>query len=60
MKENRNGRWKQIEDDGGYFDWKCPECGWIYSMMDEYEPNENSLNYCPCCGTRLIGEEEDA
>lgn len=54
MNKNPNGRWKKIEDDDGYFDWECPECGWIYSRMDEYEPHSCGVNYCPHCGTRLI------
>lgn len=32
-----------LEDYGGYLDWECPECGWIYSRMDEYEPHSVGL-----------------
>ena len=57
----RNAR--EIEEDGGYVDWKeryyiCPICGYeVYE--DEWSPECLEDNYCPQCLDYDEAEDED-
>ena len=57
----RNAR--EIEEDGGYVDWReryytCPICGSdIYE--DKWDPEDLEDNYCPVCLDYDEAEDED-
>ena len=47
----RHGHWEQ---DGHHI--RCSECGTYFCRLDR-EGNSFPINYCPCCGARMDGEE---
>ena len=56
----RHGRWVPLSYDGYadgyavYDEWECSECHFSYN--GEGEP---PLNYCPNCGAKMEGKNED-
>ena len=50
-----HGRWIDPEDDDGGTLWHCSKCGCPVKTISK--PN---CNYCPKCGARMDGGEEDA
>lgn len=54
----RHGKYIGTEFDGYadgcpvYYEWKCSECGCVF------EKEEPTYNYCPNCGARMDGEDE--
>lgn len=62
MKENK---WKFVPmadtDDlkkHNIYRYGCPYCEWEISFIDS-NPQEYTMNYCPCCGEHLISEPEE-
>ena len=55
----KHGRWKK--DTMGYDVYiECSECGTSLSMSNYIEEEWRELmRYCPCCGTRMDGEQND-
>ena len=53
------GRWKK--DTMGYDVYiECSECGTSLSMSNYIEEEWRELmRYCPCCGARMDGEQND-
>lgn len=51
----RHGRWRLIDDD--YNCWRCTCCGeeWV---LNDGNPSDNGMAFCPHCGARMDGEEE--
>lgn len=56
----RHGRWVPVSHDGYadglpvYDEWECSECR--FEVKGEGEP---PLNYCPMCGSKMDGGDED-
>ena len=46
-----HGQWKQYQDTD---EWTCSVCGEGQVCYD-YEPQEMGLNYCPNCGAKMDG-----
>ena len=55
----RHGQFVPFEDVFMDTCWECSECGLKFYLADGGTPKENSYNYCPNCGTRMDGEEND-
>ena len=53
-------KWIDYEDitGEGSNTYECPSCGFVLQLM-EGTPEENSYNYCPKCGKRLIQQGEE-
>ena len=49
----RHGHWEQ---DGHHI--RCSECGTYFCITDR-EGDSFPINYCPCCGARMDGEEQE-
>ena len=49
LQEQKTGKWIDITKSDDCFLLKCSECG------NDYIEN---TDYCPYCGTRMVGEEE--
>ena len=48
------GKWKRrLVDNGFNADWVCSECG--YRVKTDFV----SFNYCPSCGARMKGADDD-
>ena len=51
--------WKEEERDGMYFVWQeCSECG-RKPLLDRWNHCENMSDYCPFCGARMEGEDDE-
>lgn len=57
------GKWQETMLSGGFAEewgYICPECGCTVSDRSRlgfrYSKENQNLNYCPNCGTRLYGE----
>lgn len=50
--EVRHGHWKQ---DGHHV--RCSECGTYFCITDR-EGDSFPINYCPCCGAKMDGDEK--
>jgi hypothetical protein len=46
--EPKIGRWEDITKTGGYFVFKCSECGEI--CLEDFD-------FCPNCGAKMLGED---
>ena len=55
----RHGRFVVTDHDGyadgdpAYYELECSECGYIF------DDEELTFNYCPNCGARMDGEQND-
>lgn len=52
----RVGKWNWDFADNGWADWTCSICGW--KMNTDIHVNLG-YNYCPNCGARMEGEEDE-
>lgn len=50
----RHGRWEDYEENT----WQCSECGELFYLEDG-TPKENEYHYCPNCGARMDGEDDE-
>ena len=52
----KTGKWIEHED---WYDtyYECSACGEAFSLI-EGTPKDNGYNYCPNCGSEMVGEEE--
>ena len=57
--DNMN-KWIDYEDmtGEGSNTYECPCCNFVLQLM-EGTPEENSYNYCPKCGKKLIQQNEE-
>lgn len=53
-----HGRWLECEDGWGDTHYQCSECGEEWNL-DAGTPEENDMNYCPNCGAKMDGREND-
>lgn len=55
-QEQKTGKWIEHED---WYDtyYECSSCGEAFSLI-EGTPKDNGYNYCPNCGSEMVGEEE--
>lgn len=44
------GEW---ENDSGYDDWHCSECGFEINYDGEYPAEYDNFKYCGCCGAKM-------
>lgn len=54
--ERKRGRWVKQTDENCWW-YECSECG-DYPMKNAYGHEELSA-YCPHCGAKMVGGEED-
>lgn len=52
--ERKKGQWTDFDYDNSYY---CTACGEIWTLNDG-NPQENNMNFCPNCGADMRGEEE--
>lgn len=55
VQEVRRGHWISVEDDVIF---KCSKCDAEISTSWDYD-DPDMFNYCPCCGARMGGENND-
>ena len=55
LVHRKTGAWIEADADSGT--WECSECGEVW-MLNEGNPKENNMNYCPQCGARMCEETE--
>lgn len=48
----RHGRWEIIDTDANV--WKCTTCGEEW-MLNDGNPSDNNMLFCPHCGSRMCG-----
>lgn len=48
--------WIQVEPNSDV-EWKCSKCNSVISTDWDYH-DEDMFNYCPCCGSKMTGEEK--
>ena len=53
----RHGSWKLTEPD--WNTWKCSCCGDEWTL-DDGNPSDNNMLFCPHCGARMDGGDENA
>ena len=53
-----HGRWMEIEDSWGDCHYQCTECGEEWNL-EAGTPAENNMNYCPKCGAKMDGGDDD-
>lgn len=51
-KPVRYGRWEIINTDANV--WKCTTCGEEW-MLNDGNPSDNNMLFCPHCGSRMCG-----
>ena len=56
VQEVRRGRWLYEDSDIGWTDYKCYDCGNIISTVNQ---DEDLYSYCPYCGARMDGKEDE-
>lgn len=49
--EKKHGEW--VEEPDRRFHWHCSECGYVIGVV------KMDCNYCPKCGARMDGEEDE-
>lgn len=54
--EVRHGRWEIINTDANV--WKCTTCGDEW-MLNDGNPSDNNMLFCPHCGSRMCGGEQE-
>ena len=54
----RHGRWEEIDDLDFDTLYRCSVCGEEFYLIDG-TPEENQYRYCPSCGARMDGEENE-
>ena len=52
------GQWIAQEIHNCYTDFKCSECGYIYSFMHLYGEPTADYTYCPNCGAKMEGDSK--
>lgn len=55
----RHGRWESFEDVFMETCYECSECGLAFYLADGGTPKENEYHYCPNCGARMDGENDE-
>ncbi len=52
------GHWEEVRDMWGDTLWRCDCCGieWVFI---EGNPMDNGTNYCPNCGAKMDGKENE-
>ena len=53
-----HGRWEEIDDLDFDTLYRCSVCGEEFYLIDG-TPQENQYYYCPCCGSKMDGGDED-
>lgn len=53
-----HGRWMTCEDGWGDLHYQCSECGCEW-FLEDGSPADNDMNYCPNCGAKMDGGEDD-
>ena len=48
------GEWKQFDEDT----WECSNCGLLWTLNDG-NPHDNNMNFCPNCGADMRGVDDD-
>ena len=54
----RHGRWESWDDGFGGTYYRCSVCGEDWCIIDG-TPAENGMRYCPQCGARMDGDNDD-
>ena len=56
----KHGYWEEVTDYGGWGDthYGCSVCGEEWYLEDG-KPKDNNMNFCPRCGARMDGEQND-
>ena len=54
-----HGTWKTVEDWDGDEHYECSVCGEEW-FLEAGDPKSNNMNYCPHCGARMDGDENEA
>jgi len=56
----KHGKWEEVTDYGGWGDthYRCSVCGEEWYLEDG-KPKDNNMNFCPRCGARMDGEQND-
>lgn len=52
IKPQRHGRWEIINTDANV--WQCTTCGEEW-MLNDGNPSDNNMLFCPRCGSRMDG-----
>lgn len=52
----RHAEWDCIYDDGGVY--RCSACGEEW-YLEAGTPKENNMNYCPTCGAKMDGGDDN-
>ena len=55
----KHGKWEELTDYGGWGDthYRCSVCGEEWYLEDG-TPQQNNMNFCPRCGSRMDGDAE--
>jgi DNA-directed RNA polymerase subunit RPC12/RpoP len=56
----KRGYWEEVTDYGGWGDthYRCSVCGEEWYLEDG-KPKDNDMNFCPRCGARMDGEQNE-
>lgn len=54
--ELRYGSWKIIDYDANV--WECTTCGEEW-MLNDGNPSDNNMLFCPHCGSRMCGGDDN-
>lgn len=54
MSKAVHGEW---QNDTGYDDWYCSECGFEINYDGEYPTEYTNFKYCGYCGAKMDGEK---
>lgn len=56
----KHGYWEEVTDYGGWGDthYRCSVCGEEWYLEDG-KPKDNNMNFCPRCGARMDGEQNE-
>ena len=58
QEEKPTGEWSEHIDYVGDTYYTCSNCGEDWTTI-EGEPSDNLMNYCPKCGAKMKGGEEE-